>query len=316
MNESKRKDGGDGSASSKAFQLLSDKTRLEILRVLWEAHDPANPAPMRFSDLRERVGVDDPGRLNYHLNKLTGYFVRHTEDGYELREAGKRIIRVVIAGTATREVTIEPIPIDVSCLFCNGPTELEYRSGQLLHWCTRCTARCVANYPSSLLSSEELPSAGSVDRTPEEMYHSNRTWIKHREASVMEGVCPDCSGSILVKRIRICDDHHPDPEDSDVCGGCGSIYWGMVHHTCGVCRSRWQIPTLFYPTIHPAVIAFYYDHGIEFDSASHEKRVTLLDYLEEVVSEDPLRFRTTIPLEGDELRVTFDEQMSVVDISV
>jgi hypothetical protein len=89
----------------------------------------------------------------------------------------------------------------------------------------------------------------------------------------------------------------------------------MVHHVCEVCRSRWQIPTLFYPTTHPAVIAFYYDHGIEFDSASHEKRVTLLDYVEEVISADPFRFQTTIPLEGDELRVTFDEQLSVVDVS-
>jgi DNA-binding transcriptional ArsR family regulator len=315
MDESIRRDWGSGADNSKVFQLLSDGTRLEILHALWEAYDPENPAPVRFAELRERVGVDDPGRLNYHLNKLAGHFVRRTADGYELREAGKRIIRVVIAGMATDDVTIEPTPIDVSCVFCNGPTELEYKSGQLFHWCTRCTARCVANYPPSLLSNEEVPSAGMVNRTSEEMYHSNRTWIKHREASVMQGVCPDCSGPVPVRRIRICDEHHPDPEDDDVCDGCGSIYWGMVHHVCEVCRSRWQIPTLFYPTTHPAVIAFYYDHGIEFDSASHEKRVTLLDYVEEVISADPFRFQTTIPLEGDELRVTFDEQLSVVDVS-
>lgn len=36
---------------------------------------------MRFSELRERVNVDDPGRLNYHLNELTTHFVRRTEDG-------------------------------------------------------------------------------------------------------------------------------------------------------------------------------------------------------------------------------------------
>lgn len=315
MDTSHRARWVDSPAGNKAYQLLSDGTRLEILRALWEDHDPREPTPMRFTELRDRVNVSDPGRLNYHLKKLTEHFIRRTDDGYELREAGKRVIRVVIAGTATDDVTIDPVSIDVSCIFCNGPTILEYQGGQLLHWCTSCTARCVVGYPSSLLSSEELPSAGLIDRTPEEVYRSNRTWIKHREGSVMEGVCPDCSGPVTVETLRICDDHHPDPEDKKVCDGCGSIYWGMVHLACEVCRSRWQIATLFYPTTHPAVIAFYYDHGIEFDSASHEKRVTLLDYQEEVITEDPLRIRTTIPLMGDELRITFDNQMSVIEVS-
>lgn len=303
------------SSRSEAFKLLSDSTRLEILQALWDAHEPTNPAPMRFSDLRERVSVDDSGQLNYHLNKLTTHFIRRTEKGYELREAGKRIIRVVIAGMAIDDVTIEPTKIDVSCIFCGGQTEIEYEDSLLSHWCTRCNARCVVTYPAGLLSSEELPPAGLLNRTPDEVYRSNRVWIKHREASVMEGVCPECSGPMPVGSIRICDDHTPDPDDEEVCGGCGSIFWGMVYHVCAVCKFLWQIPTLFYPPTHPAVMAFYYDHGIEFDLASHEMRAHLLEYQEEVVAEDPLRIRTTISLDGDELRVTFDEQMSVVDVS-
>ena len=306
---------GDASTRDETFQLLSDNTRLDILQALWEANDHTNPAPMRFSDLRERVGVDDPGRLNYHLNKLTAHFVRRTDDGYELRETGKRLIRAVIAGTAIDEVTIEPIEIDVSCTFCGGPTKLEYEDGLLSHWCTACTARCVASYPAGLLSSEELPPAGLLNRTPDDVYRSNRVWIKHREASVMESVCPACSGPTPVESIRVCDDHAPDPEDEDVCDQCGSIFWGMVYHACAVCKSRWKLPTLLYPPTHPAVIAFYYDHGITFDLASHEQRSYLLEYQEEVVSDDPLRIRTTIPLHGDELRITFDEQMSVVDVN-
>lgn len=305
----------DPAARDEPFQLLSDSTRLEILQALWETYDPIDPAPMRFADLRERVGIDDPGQLNYHLNKLTTHFVRRTEDGYELREEGKRILRVLLAGTAIDEVTIEPIEIDVSCIFCDGPTRIEYEDGKLSHWCTHCTARCVASYPAGLLSSEELPPAGLLHRNADEVYRSNRVWIKHREASIMEGVCPECSGSMPVESIRICDDHTPDPEDEAVCDECGSIFWGMVYHVCDVCKFLWQLPTLLYPPTHPAVIAFYYDHGIEFDLASHEQRSHLLEYQEEVVAEDPLRIRTTIPLEQDELRITFDEQMSVVDVT-
>ncbi|WP_224271037.1 winged helix-turn-helix domain-containing protein [Haloprofundus salinisoli] len=317
MNDSFPAEWGRGTATvrNEAFQLLSDKTRLKILQTLWEVHDPTDPAPIRFSDLRERVDVDDPGRLNYHLKKLSTHFVHHSDGGYELREAGKRIIRVVIAGTAIDEVTIEPIEIAVSCIFCGGPTTLEYENGLLSHWCTSCTARCVASYPAGLLSSEEHPPAGMLNRTPSEVYRSHRVWIKHREASVMEGVCPECSGPMPVESIRICDDHAPDPEDEDVCDECGSIFWGIVYHMCDVCKFVWKLPTLLYPPTHPAVIAFYYDHGVEFDLASHEQRARLLEYQEKVVSKDPLRLRTTISIDGDELRITFDEQMTVVDVN-
>lgn len=308
-------DGPNAAARDDAFQLLSDDTRLEILQALWVAHDPTDPTSMRFSAIRERVGIEDPGRLNYHLNKLTSHFIRRTEEGYELREAGERIIRVVIAGSATDEVTIDPVEIDVSCIFCGGPTELAYADSLLSHWCTSCTARCVASYPAGLLSREDLPPAGLLNRTPDEVYRSNRVWIKHREASVMEGVCPECSGAMPVESIRICDDHEPDPEDRAVCAECGSIFWGMVYHVCEVCKFLWQLPTLLYPSTHQAVNAFYYDHGIEFDLASHEQRAHLLEYEESVVSEDPLRIRTTIPIEDDQLHLTFDEQMTVVDVT-
>ena len=39
-----------------AFAALSDGTRVEILRVLWDADDP-----LPFSELREAVGVWDLG---------------------------------------------------------------------------------------------------------------------------------------------------------------------------------------------------------------------------------------------------------------
>lgn len=89
----------------------------------------------------------------------------------------------------------------------------------------------------------------------------------------------------------------------------------MAHHVCEVCKFHMQLPTDLYPPTHPAVLAFYYEHDIEFDLASHEQRSHLLEYQEEVVSENPLRIRTTVPLDGDELQVTFDEQMSVVAVN-
>lgn len=304
-----------GASIDEAFQLLRDDTRLAILQALWEAYNPLNPNPTTFTELRERVEVDDPGRLNYHLGELTTHFIRRTEVGYELREAGKRIMRVIISGTAIDEVAVEPTEIDVSCLFCGGSTQISYEDGLLSHRCLQCASRCVADYPPGLLSQQELPPAGLLERTPDDVYPTNRVWVKHREASVMDGVCPECSGRMPVESIRICENHQPNPTDDEVCDSCGSIFWGLVHNVCDVCKFHMQIPTLLYPPTHSAVLAFYYEHGIEFDYASHEQRAHLLEYREEVVSEDPLRIQTTIPVEGDELTITFDEQMTAIAVS-
>lgn len=305
----------DQQPMDEAFQLLADETRLAILKSIWDAYDPMDSGPVAFSDIRELVDVDDPGRLNYHLGKLTDHFLRRTDDGYEFREAGKRIMRVIISGTAVGGVTIEPTAINVDCIYCGGQTEIDYEDGLLSHRCRDCSSRCVIDYPPSLLSQAELPAAGLLDRTPDEVYSSNQTWLKHREASVMDCVCPECSGPMPVDSIRICEDHRPDPTDVDVCDGCGSIFWGLAHHVCEVCKFHMQLPTTYYPHAHPAVLAFYHQHGIEFDLASHEHRGYLLDYEEEVVSTDPLRIRTTIPLDGDSLAVEFDNQMQVIEVA-
>jgi hypothetical protein len=55
----------------RAFRLLSDETRVGILRGLWEASNDA----VSFSELRERVGTPDSGQFNYHLGKLREHFV-------------------------------------------------------------------------------------------------------------------------------------------------------------------------------------------------------------------------------------------------
>lgn len=298
-----------------AFQLLADETRLAIMRALWEAYDPLDPSSVKFTELQEWAGVEDPGRLNYHLGELATHFIRHTEDGYQLSEAGKRIMRVVISGTAIDGVTIDQSEIDVSCIFCGGSTEISYQDGLLSHRCLRCNSRCVAEYPPSLLSQEEFPPAGLLNRMTGDVYSANRVWVKHREASVMDGVCPECSGPIPVEAIRICDDHQPVPTDDEVCDSCGTVFWGVVHHVCEVCKFHMQLPTSHYPPTHPAVLAFYYEHGIEFDLASHEQMAHLLEYQQELASEDPFRIRTTISLEGDDITVMFNDQMSVVDVS-
>jgi hypothetical protein len=132
---------------------------------------------------------------------------------------------------------------------------------------------------------------------------------------VIDGVCPECAGDMTVTSVQVCKDHQPDWEDYQFCENCGSIFEMLVSHVCEGCRYRWRMPTLFYPTRHPAVVAFYYDHGVEFDLATYEQRTLLLEYEEKLLSEDPLHIRISISLDDEALQLTYDEQMEVVDVN-
>jgi len=304
----------DAAAADEAFKLLSDGTRLELLQALWEAHDPENPEPVRFADLRERVSIGDSGQVHYHLDRLTDHFVRHTEEGYELRESGKRIVRTILSGTALVDREIEPVEVDTSCPYCGGQTLLSYKNGWRYLECAECDVRCVPSFPPGVISMSEFPPSGLRDRTPSEISDADWIWSAHRRASVMDGVCPECAGNMPITSITICDDHQPDWEEYQYCENCESIFRMIVSHVCEQCKYRWSMPISNYLTIEPAVSAFYYDHGIEFDLATPEQFGLLLDVEKEQLSEDPLRIRLTIPLEGDELGLTFDDQMDVVSM--
>ncbi len=169
--------------------------------------------------------------------------------------------------------------------------------------------------PPGVISKSEFPPSGLRGRTPNEINEADRIWGAHRRASVIDGVCPECAGDMPVTSIEICEDHQPDWQDYQFCEHCGSIFWMLVSHVCEECQYRWRMPTLFYPSRHPAVVAFYYDHGIEFDLATDEQRALLLDFEEELLSTDPPRIRISIPVDGDVLRLTYDEQMAVVDVT-
>lgn len=81
------------------LSVLAHETRLEIVAELASAAEP-----LSFTALRERVGVRDTGKFNYHLTALCEYFVRETTDGYELGHAGERLAddAGVVAAASTR----------------------------------------------------------------------------------------------------------------------------------------------------------------------------------------------------------------------
>jgi DNA-binding transcriptional ArsR family regulator len=103
-----------------ALGALASEHRVAILRELAAAEEP-----LRFSELRERVGMRDTGRFNYHLGELRGRFVREADGGYELGHAGERVVLAAgdldPEGAAALADAYEGATDDDACPVCGEP---------------------------------------------------------------------------------------------------------------------------------------------------------------------------------------------------
>lgn len=305
-----------GTEASDAFSDVSNETRLAILLALWDEFDPFredNSVP--FTELRERVGVTDSGQFNYHLDTLVERLVRKTDDGYELRRAGLQFVRTVIAGAGLDGSTLDETRLDMDCPHCGGPVAVVYRNQWFYAVCTDCDGGFDdrADLPDGTLSGTAFPPAGLANRSPEETYHA--AWAPGTQAfqAALEGVCDVCSGPIE-QSLHLCEDH----ADRGLCTACGRQHAIMARFRCPVCKAFHAAPPKRIVAEHPAVVAFYYERGVslqyEVDDFERSRRRERLvdDHDQELASTDPIRIRVTIRHEGDELRLTLDEEMSVL----
>lgn len=301
-----------GLGPDEAFRLLANDTRVAILFTLWERYDPwGDDNAVPFSELREMVGMRDPGQFHYHLDQLADHFVRRTETGYELRQAGHRLVQTVIAGTGIEDPTLAPAEIPETCPFCGAPIAISYADETLYLQCTACEGGWPerAELPRGTLSYHEFEPAGLGGRTPEEVLQADLIHSKHDRAMMVEGVCPVCTGRVDAS-LSFCENH--DMSEA-ACPECGWIR-RPVGQTCAVCKFRWLHTAGQAIATHPAVIGFHYERGISFDIANFEHYVRVLEWEEDLVSEEPLELRVTVPVDGDELQLTLDERVEVIDI--
>ena len=115
--------GGHANDPTDALAVLGNEIRMTILRELADAE-----GALSYTELRERAGLRDSGKFNYHLTKLCRYFVREADGGYELGPAGTRVIAAAgppasDGGSAAEAATAEP-----TCPVCG-----EKDCGKLFH---------------------------------------------------------------------------------------------------------------------------------------------------------------------------------------
>jgi hypothetical protein len=314
MPRSPTDENGTGAVSpDEAFALLGHDTRVGILQALWDAFESGkgdNALP--YSELFEQVDIRDSGNFSYHLEKLTGPFVRQTDEGYELKQTGINVVRAVIAGTVTTDSAFGPTVVDVNCPLCTSPVEIVYADEFMNISCTTCAGRSRWNDESGHLFGALVPPTGISQHSIEEAFHAAVTYSLSEIAIFHQGVCPHCLGPVE-PTVDTCTVH--DPPESGRCPNCDRVNMANVWMVCSTCKRSIPPPVTLIVLNHPNVTAFYHEHGIEHQFATWETVARSYRVEEELLSEDPLRIHLTIPAEDDRLRLTIDDEVDVVDVS-
>lgn len=301
-----------GGLATEAFSVLSNETRLLTVLALWDAYEPfAEDNAMPFSELYDSVAVDDTGNFNYHLNKLSGDYVTQTEDGYELSTAGLSLVQGVVAGSSIRSPEYEPTEIDEACPHCGAPVEVSYPGQMVRVGCTECDGWFgdVEETDGEIMAFP-FPPAGLEGRSREEVLHAMVVSQLNQVESMLDGVCNTCGGRVN-KRLDICEDHDVT---EGICEACGVRFSAIARLACTACKNAVQAPSWAPVLDHPAVVAFFYEHGVEHSHASWEAMARGDECREEIVSTDPLRMTFTFTAGEDDLRITVDKSLSVVAI--
>lgn len=271
-----------------AFSLLGNETRIRILQALWRADD----RPVSFSDLRREIGVRDSAQFNYHLGKLTDHFVRKTEDGYDFRYAGEKVVRAILAGTFTDHVEAE-FPAQGACHSCNGDLTARYADERMTIACDDCGAH-YGRYP--------FPPGGLNDREACEVMEAFDQSVRHLHCLAADGVCPECGGRVETT-IK------PDEED----------FLGLdirVDHRCQQCRHVIRSPVGLSLLDNSTVVSFYSDHGRNVCRTPYWTLEWCVTPEQTAVhSRDPWQVEITIPAGDEVISVTVDGDLQVVETS-
>ena len=289
----------DQAPADAVFGLLSDETRVDILRSIAVAeseHDVVNPGPavLSFSEIYDRVDVDNTSKLSYHLGELTETFLRKSEEGYSFTHAGEQLVRFVLSKNYREPTGFEPQPTSGRCVYCGERTLVAHLHHQY--------------FQIECASCEHPVSAFPV--TPAQV----RSWtdddfvaaVTQKQAidyeQIRRGMCPACTGRLSTEITTVPEGLLPDSLRH------------LVVDRCRECLRRYNSPLTYKVAYHPVSVAFHWDRGIdvtskglwEFHDDVYEGRWT-----SERISTESEEYEIVLRLDGDLLRVRLDSSATV-----
>lgn len=287
-NETSSDSGGEADTGpADAFSALSDPLRVDIIRALCEHHRESQTLdPIGFADFRRRVGVDDPGRFRYHLQKLQEDFVEKTDEGYRLTYAGKKVVDAILMGTYTSEVSKDAAELDSDCFICDNPAVATYENGL-------CVVSCENDHP---LFTWQVPPTAAAGATPAEIVEVAELLARQGLERALSGICTEC--------------YHPIETDVVV----EESEKPILRAVCETCGARLISPVGYCLLANPRVAALYHRHGRDLD----ESHIWELSFIRDetaltVLEESPARVEVDASLEEETLEVTVNESGHAVN---
>ncbi|WP_266081915.1 DUF7351 domain-containing protein [Haladaptatus caseinilyticus] len=275
-----------------AFSLLGDPLRLDIIRVLFEA-GRSNPVP--FSELYEAVDVGDTGRFNYHRDNLVPHYIRKTDDGYLLTEVGKRVARAVNAGAYTESPELEEFDVRGECYAC-GIANLkgEYVGERFRIDCQGCGNRVLnVGVPPSIVRK----------RDPRKFVNAFEYWARAQVEQASNGLCPECGGSV-------------DPGVSTATRDTFDTKYQAVFD-CVVCDRRIVTSVGSLAFQHEAIEQFFRDRNDALTERPYwAVKQIMTDEYTQLCTDSLVRIRVTFRASGDTCHIEFDDNLTVVDLTV
>lgn len=303
---------GDSLPASDAFGALANEVRTGIVETMGR-REAEGRTPARFSELFAESDAGTTAGFSYHLDALVGPYLRKVEGmedpgevedgrhgvGYELTHAGREVARALAAGTYAPRPD-RSVPIGEPCPRC-GEAGLsgEASDGVLAIGCGACGRSVLSlTVPAGVADGEEVPEA--FDR-----HH------RHRLAAFADGRCPECGGRVEREVVPAGDsrdgsaaradaEDHTDPDRV------------QATFSCGQCGHGLRAPVTLAVMDHPAVVAFYHDHGRTPDDRPIWNVGS--EWAESVLSRDPLCVRVVADLAGDTLALYVDRNLSVQEV--
>lgn len=279
-----------------SFELLANEIRLGMLRAL------DDEGSLAYEDLRSHVGVADSGQFNYHLQKLEGQFLSKDEGRYRITPAGRRVVGAVLSGGYTGDLAGRTVESDAPCFHCGGPLATHLEDGGVYVACEDCDAR---------FNPVEIPPAVLEGYSLDELHDLVDRWVKRQVTAAQYGFCSRCDGKMTEYIEEVVEEKAAaDPEAVPLVDLPLDV---IVKQECSRCGERRLALVGAAATLHPAVVSFHYEHGIDV----RETPLTDLEWLEmgiaSVESTDPLVVSVPVTLDDDTLVVAFDEEFTLVD---
>lgn len=283
-------------SAPEAFGALADPTRIDILRAIGEAEPRGAPSYLGFADLRERVGVRDSGRFSYHLEELRGTLVERNDDGeYGFTYAGYAIYRTLKRGLFESHERLTPVETSLGCPECGAGVSVSHRGDGMVD--LECES-CGADYVHY-----QFPPTGVDCRAadPDDLAMAVDAWARKQTSLFDRGVCPACGGPARVT-LETDSAEVSDRMDEEA---------AYVRYVCRECGNHLTLTPGATLLEHPAVVSFFYDHGID-----HRER-PLFELLSDVSvraldGESP-GAAVEFPAEGETLVVRLGPDAAVAD---